>query len=217
MIAAGLVDRQWSVLQDEIAFVIDVVSPSQADEALRSQFRPILDVLESRVFAFPETNEAIDLFFTERSLPPLLGVELIEMATRLYAPEVIKQLGLEPIVERCGGALEEALAAPERQEGDWSIPVHLRCTCELCVALAQFLADPERQEWLWPLAKQRRRHIHGILDQYELPVTHETIRSGSPQKLELIKTRALFKQERERRAAYATALRNVAKYRRRFQ
>ncbi len=37
-------------------------------------------------------------------------------------------------------------------------------------------------------------------------MTHETIRTGSPHKLELVKTIALFEEERVRRVAYREAL-----------
>jgi hypothetical protein len=49
--------------------------------------------------------------------------------------------------------------------------------------------------------EQRRRHIHEGLDASELPVHHETRRSGRPYTLILSKTKELFEQEaRERRS-----------------
>ena len=75
------------------------------------------------------------------------------------------------------------------------------CRCELCSRLGAFLADPVRQRLEWPLAQQSRGHIHQRIDASELPVRHETRRSGRPYTLILSKTKELFEREaRERRS-----------------
>jgi hypothetical protein len=67
--------------------------------------------------------------------------------------------------------------------------------------LASFLADSSNKRFEWPLAKDGRRHIHGRLDANELPVQHETRRSGRPYTLVLRKTEELFERDaRERRS-----------------
>ncbi len=43
------------------------------------------------------------------------------------------------------------------------------------------------------MAKRRRQHIHHIIDEMKLPVTHITERKGSPHQLHLTKTVQLFK------------------------
>ena len=90
--------------------------------------------------------------------------------------------------------MEQALAAPERSPDDWSIDVPLQCKCELCAALSAFLRDRQRREYPWPLAKDRRQHIHHMLDSYDVPVTHVTTRRGSPYILVLTKQKALFER-----------------------
>jgi hypothetical protein len=52
----------------------------------------------------------------------------------------------------------------------------------------------------WPLAKQRRQHVHSRIDGAELPVTHVTKRQGRPYTLVLTKTDALFARDRQARA-----------------
>jgi hypothetical protein len=73
------------------------------------------------------------------------------------------------------------------------------CGCELRETLCAFLDDRTRRSFEWPLAKQRRRHVHSRIDGAELPVHQQTRRSGRPYTLVLTKTDALFEREREAR------------------
>jgi hypothetical protein len=102
---------------------------------------------------------------------------------------------LEPLAQLCALRLEARLARPSRASGDWSLDLPGRCRCELCASLAAFLRDPARSTLEWPLAKDRRRHVHERIDQAELPVRHETRHSGSPHKLLLTKDPSLFATE----------------------
>jgi hypothetical protein len=65
--------------------------------------------------------------------------------------------------------------------------------------LGDFLRDPARRSFEWPLREDGRRHVHGRIDAAELPVTHQTRRSGRPYTLVLTKTEALFERERQAR------------------
>jgi hypothetical protein len=69
----------------------------------------------------------------------------------------------------------------------------------LCQTLGAFLDDRARRAFEWPLAEQKRRHVHGRIDQGELPLRHQTRCSGRPYTLVLGKTDALFAREREAR------------------
>lgn len=73
------------------------------------------------------------------------------------------------------------------------------CSCELCETLGVFLGDRTRRSFEWPLAEPRRRHIHSRIDMAELPVHHQTRRSGRPYTLVLTKTNALFARETRER------------------
>lgn len=110
-------------------------------------------------------------------------------------PDDTRALGLGTLYERVVARLESAMAAPPRRSDDWSIACRLRCTCELCVELAAFLSASGRQKHAWPLAKERRQHVHSAIDSYNLPVSHTTLRRGSPHTLMLEKLPALFERD----------------------
>lgn len=102
--------------------------------------------------------------------------------------------------------LRTRLAQPARNADDWSIQPPGGCDCPLCTTLRTFLADRERQAFEWPLAKDRRQHVHSRIDHAELPVSHQTRRQGSPHKLVLTKTKTLFRREAQQRTADQAAL-----------
>ncbi|AVP96511.1 hypothetical protein C7S18_04550 [Ahniella affigens] len=94
------------------------------------------------------------------------------------------------------------LSEPIRAADDWSIHAILPCHCELCEVLETFLKSPVKQLLEWPLAKERRMHIHRVIDASELPLIHTTKRVGSPQKLIIQKTPALFARYLANREAW---------------
>lgn len=83
-----------------------------------------------------------------------------------------------------------------RASDDWSIERRSNCNCEYCGRLNQFLSSRNERSFTWPLNKERRAHIHRTIDKLGVPVTHQTRREGSPQKLVLTKTDQLFAQDR---------------------
>jgi hypothetical protein len=100
----------------------------------------------------------------------------------------------------CAARLRDQLDRPQREPGDWSVTLPAGgCTCDLCATLRDFLAAPDRRTLEWPLAKQRRQHVHTRIDAAEVPVTHVTKRQGSPYVLVLRKTDDLFAGEQEAR------------------
>ena len=108
--------------------------------------------------------------------------------------------GFGDLAVDCAARLRVRLAHPQRAPGDWSIELPAGgCTCELCDTLRAFLSDKSRRTFEWPLAQQRRQHVHSRIDTAELPVSHLTRRQGRPYTLVLSKTDALFAWEREAR------------------
>jgi hypothetical protein len=95
--------------------------------------------------------------------------------------------------------LEARLARPARADDDWWITLPAGCACDLCQVLGGFLGDPVRRSFEWPLAKDGRRHVHQRIDASELPVRHETRRTGRPYTLVLTKTDDVFHRERDAR------------------
>jgi hypothetical protein len=74
----------------------------------------------------------------------------------------------------------------------------------LCDTLGGFLSDPGRRVFEWPLAKDGRRHIHSRLEGAEMPVRHQTRRTGRLYTLVLTKTDAIFELERQARSRNET-------------
>ena len=110
-------------------------------------------------------------------------------------------MALDSLKRHCVNLLRAKIELPARAENDWSIVLPDGCRCKLCSTLASFLADSSKARFEWPLAKDGRRHIHGRLEADELPVQHETRRSGRPFTLVLRKTKELFSRDaRERRS-----------------
>ena len=128
------------------------------------------------------------------ALPLMSAGELLMECRKKRPPTTVRALGLHRLYHHVVGLLEQALAAPVRSPDDWSIDVPLQCKCDLCAALSAFLRDRQRREYAWPLAKDRRQHIHNMLDSYDVPVTHVTTRRGSPYTLVLTKQKALFER-----------------------
>ena len=115
------------------------------------------------------------------------------------SPEHQDRPGFEVLARTTGHWLERRLAQPVRASDDWSIEAPSGCGCVLCVPLSEFLTDPARQRWEWPLKEESRRHIHGRIDLHELPVRHQTRRTGRPYTLVLSKLPTLFEREEQAR------------------
>lgn len=139
--------------------------------------------------------------------PPVLG----EVVAAYRGTEIRAALrpGLRALRAHVVETVRAELAKPTRASDDWSITPPDGCLCELCRKLGSFLRDPRAVELPWPLAKEKRSHVHGIIDVHELPVEHTTMRSGSPFTLRLRKTRALFEREAASRAEQAALLRRI--------
>ncbi|EYF02220.1 2OG-Fe(II) oxygenase [Chondromyces apiculatus] len=124
------------------------------------------------------------------------------------SPALRAHLTGSPLHRACAERLAAVLDAPARAPDDWRIVHPLRCTCTDREVLSRFLQSPD-QDLDWPLNKQRRQHLHHVLDAAKLPVLHTTLRQGSPQVLQLRKDPSLFTRERAYRArvkALASAL-----------
>jgi len=134
-------------------------------------------------------DELVDHVLTRHLLYP--EAELVKLFISLdeavYAPALMK-------LEK---RLKKQISVP-REDGDWSIREIVPHDCSDCQYLKNFLVSPSTRKLVWPLAKDRRAHIHGIIDAMDIPVTHETLHQGSPHKLVLTKTRDLFTRDEER-------------------
>ncbi len=201
--AAALVLVQDSArhLTAAVTQALAVRAPSRRTQALGELAQPLAAVLHSAaLLGAPELRDEVVGFCQAQGdeFVPFL-VRALRAAAAL-APDLRRATGLDVLAGHCADRLAPRLTRPQRDEGDWSIEPPGGCSCELCGVLSGFLSDPAAQMVEWPLAQQRRRHIHAAIDAAELPVRHQTRRRGRPYTLVLTKTEALFETERHERA-----------------
>jgi len=92
----------------------------------------------------------------------------------------------------CRRELEDRTAEPPQKPTDYRRDDQLSCNCQDCRELSTFLADPEQRQGRFPLAKERRRHLHNIIDGNRCDSTHATERRGRPYTLVCTKTTASY-------------------------
>ena len=117
----------------------------------------------------------------------LLKIKNNQLKNNKYLNDLIKTLR-----ERISKMVTNA-----RKSGDWSIMEKPNCTCSDCRVLEKFLQDKNLKTKQWPLAKDRRRHLHQIIDGMDIYVDHDTNRKGSPFTLVLSKLDTLFNSEQK--------------------
>jgi hypothetical protein len=196
-----LVAGSWHWLTGEIADRRALqIPPSHRDQALGELGRPVANVLESVavIGSGDLRDEAVGFLCQDND--DLIGC--LMAALRAAEPLPLTQRtasGLEAIAGHCARRLEARLARPPRADGDWSIGLPQDCSCELCGTLDRFLSDATRRVLEWPLRQDGRRHVHTRIDMSELPVHHQTRRTGRPYTLVLTKTDAIFERKRSAR------------------
>lgn len=170
--------------------MLDASQPKRHREELLALF-DAASVLAAR----PIRDRLLRLLLDPATALPLLSTgEFLRACRKNRTPAALRALGVEPLYLWAVDALERILAAPERIASDWSIEPPISCGCELCTELSAFLRDSSRIEYAWPLAQDRRQHIHHRIDAHQLPVKHETTRRGRPYTLMLTKQPALFQR-----------------------
>jgi hypothetical protein len=182
--------------KDSIEEGLELSSPGAREQTLRELARPVAAMLEgARVIAATDlSDETITVLRRHEELTGCAIAVLRATPTRRWSAT-----GLDTLAAHCSATLQASLARPPRAGDDWSIEPPKGCDCELCAQLRVFLEDPITTSFEWPLAKDRRAHVHRRIDAAELPVAHQTRRTGRPYTLVLSKTDALFHRERLRR------------------
>jgi len=195
--AARLLLREsWSWLSDAIEGGLELPTPSRREQTQSALGRPVGAMLEgaSLVDATDLRDAAVGILCRDGDL-----LACAIAALRATPPSRWSAAGLDVVATHCSAVLEARLARPARAGDDWSIELPSGCTCELCGELRAFIGDPTQTTLEWPLAKERRRYVHGRIDTAELPVRHQTRRVGRPYTLVLTKTDALFERETQQR------------------
>jgi hypothetical protein len=207
--AQRLVDLAWEWLGKDIGAGLAASSPSHRAEKLGGLGKPLASVLTAAAaLGAAGTRDIVTGYIREQwDAVTALEMSALRAAAELRGFGARGDAGFGELAADCTARLRARLARPRRASGDWSIGLPAGgCTCDLCDTLGAFLQDRSRRTVDWPLAKQRRQHIHSRIDAAELPVTHVTRRQGSPYTLVLAKTDALFTREQEARTRDETDL-----------
>lgn len=195
--AARLLLREsWRWVRQSVDRSLEVPSPSRREQSLAHLGPPLGAILEGASLV-GETDLPDDAIGVLGRQDELLGCAIATL--RATSAARWSAAGLDTVATHSVAALYARLARPSRADDDWSIELPDGCRCELCDHLRAFLQDPTQTRLEWPLAKERRRHVHGRIDTAELPVTHQTRRAGRPYALVLTKTGALFEREAQQR------------------
>ena len=198
-LARWLVVRQWELIENEMGEADNDPSRSSASAKLSALVPPLRAILRSTVMIGAlDAQESI-----VRQLAAARTERRVDVLTALLRATPKRDADLRhalcPLHELCTESLTAWLSAPRRDPGDWSILAELGCRCEKCRKLDAFLIAREWRVFEWPLAKEHRAHIHQIIERHELPVAHQTRRTGRPYTLVLAKRETLFDREAARR------------------
>jgi hypothetical protein len=197
----------WAPLRKSVDEMLRFPTPSRRYTALGKLGPAVAGLLLSAAsLAATDLRDEIVAFLCEDNDDLVVCAMSALRATHRTKRGTRQAAELDAVSRHCAARLATRLARPARSPDDWSIELPAGCRCELCQTLHAFLADKTRRSFDWPLAEQRRRHIHSRIDQHELPVLHQTRRSGRPYTLVLTKTKALFDREREARQRDKTDL-----------
>jgi len=100
-------------------------------------------------------------------------------------------------LEHCRTELEQRTARAPAPPADFRRADKLSCKCGDCRQLNQFLADPHQSVLRLPLAKDRRQHLHQVIEACGCDLTHVTTRKVRPYTLVCTKTTASYKKARQ--------------------
>ena len=198
-----LVDLTWEWIGKQIGTGLASSSPSRRDRELSDVGKPLASVLlATAAIGADSVRQTICGYLREQpDAVTALELSALRAAGELSPAGRRGDAGFGDLGTDCAATLRTRLARPRRVAGDWSIELPAGgCDCELCDTLGVFLRDPDRRTFEWPLAEQRRHHVHSRIEAAELPVTHVTRRQGRPFTLVLKKTDELFVREQEARA-----------------
>ena len=207
--AQRLLDLAWEWLGQDIGTGVASSSPSRRDEKLGGLGRPLASVLTAAAAIGAASTQDTVTGYIRESQDAVTALEMpaLRAAAELPRDGARGDAGFGDLAADCAVRLRARLARPQRAAGDLSIELPAGgCTCDLCDTLRVFAEDKSRRTFEWPLAKERRQHVHARIDAAELPVTHVTRRQGRPYTLVLTKTDALFTREQEARIRDETDL-----------
>jgi hypothetical protein len=197
--AHTLVELSWRRLLDEAGGLLEVQPPSRRDPGLAELGEPLAAVVTAAERCRTTAIRALIVRDVGGLGDEAVGWLIPALRAAASRPSERSIGGFEALAAESARRLRRRLSRPVRATGDWSIRALTNCPCDLCQILNDFLADQKRYAYEWPLAEQKRRHVHSGIDSAELPVSHVTRRQGRPYTLVLTKLETLFTDERTAR------------------
>lgn len=196
-IAIWLVQRELDIALKRCVTAFKRPAPWLDIDAFNDESKHLAHVLAAA--AATSTFQAIDAtlhFFLDeqQNVPTPFLVSLLQTCIA-RSPALGDYLIASPLHDECITRLGAIAHAPSRMAGDWTITYLLGCACNDCKVLSHFLGSAHTERDL-PLNKERRQHLHNVIDSAQLPVRHTTLRKGSPHVLQLRKDASLFGRER---------------------
>ncbi|MFJ8488800.1 2OG-Fe(II) oxygenase [Streptomyces sp. NPDC094038] len=206
-VVTPLTECAWQGVRQQLARWLDVGREAERRAGLEQLGAPLAHVLCA---GDPRTADTVATAL--RELPDTV-LECLLPALRHRGHSTTTVPGeaaraFQALADHCEERLTAAVARPVRAADDWSLPPAGSCRsgCDLCPDLDAFLTSRDRRVMEWPLAQDKRRHIHSRLDMAGLPVSHTTRRQGRPYTLVLTKTDEVFTRERTARVRATTDL-----------
>lgn len=199
--ARRIVELSWTMFAGQVAPALDGPLTSRREAWLTALGAPCAGII-----AAAAGLGATGVLEHAHKLARTAGDRAHVLAMATLRAAGTRRAGFDELALHCADRIRALLAQPQRAPGDWSIALPAGCACELCEVLGTFLRHPERHALDWPLAKDKRRHVHARIDDAELPVHHETRRQGRPYTLVLTKTEALAEREHLARARHEADL-----------
>lgn len=151
------------------------------------------------LFAENTLNNLINYFTSTEDRYPLHGVliPLLEYYKNSVGNEISSNPAIEQLVKSIIDILKNRTSSPIKIPDDWKMSAKWQCDCKDCLILKDFLKNPLEKSMNIKMAKNRRQHMHQVIDRNVVDVSHQTIRKGSPYTLVFEKNRNSF-QEKER-------------------
>ncbi|MBT7445129.1 MAG: 2OG-Fe(II) oxygenase [Methylococcales bacterium] len=209
-----LVRYQFKVIQSQHAEMPGRYSAPEMAQSAKTVCQEISGVLLLCRLANKQSLHDEVMHYVQQSQHIYPALELAELALDLspeYKLPLFRQWQFSTLLVAVMDTLTVEVQSGLRKANDWSIWEKGNCSCADCVELMAFLQSSDMRTKRWPIGKERRRHIHHIIDRLVLPVTHHTERVGSPHQLMLKKTDLLFTQAKARFMRCKKVLSGLAK------
>ncbi len=97
-------------------------------------------------------------------------------------------------LKACHAELKSRSECKPKPPQDWKRPAKLSCSCSDCNELSHFLNSPTERTHRFRIRKDRRQHLHQIIERHQCDSTHVTERYGSPHTLVCEKTQRAYER-----------------------